>query len=143
MGYVFRSRTLSVSIERQPQEVYRFISDPQNLPKWATSFCQSVKKSRDEWIVETPLGPMKIRFVERNDFGVLDHYVSPTPDQEILNLMRVVPNGTGSEVIFTLFQLPEISNDRYAEDLGMVERDLKVLKSVLENRSKAHARPSR
>ncbi len=56
MGYVFRSRTLSVSIERQPQEVYRFISDPQNLPKWATSFCQSVKKSRDEWIVETPLG---------------------------------------------------------------------------------------
>jgi hypothetical protein len=86
---------------------------------------------------------MKIRFVERNDFGVLDHYVSPTPGQEVLNLMRVVPNGTGSEVIFTLFQLPEMSNDRYAEDLGMVERDLKVLKSVLENRSKAHARPSR
>jgi hypothetical protein len=78
---------------------------------------------------------MKIRFVERNDFGVLDHYVSPTPDQEVLNLMRVVPNGTGSEVIFTLFQLPEMSDDRYAEDLGMVERDLKVLKSVLENRS--------
>ncbi len=78
-----------------------------------------------------------------NDFGVFDHYVSPTPGQEILNLMRVVPNGTGSEVIFTLFQLPEMSNDRYAEDLGMVERDLKVLKSVLENRSKAHTRPLR
>ena len=68
---------------------------------------------------------MKIRFVERNDFGALDHYVSPTPAQEVLNLMRVVPNGTGSEVIFTLFQLPEMSNDRYAEDLGMVEREFK------------------
>lgn len=46
--------------------------------------------------------------------------------------MRVLPNGSGSEVIFTLFRLPDMSNEQFAEDVGMVERDLKTLKDVLE-----------
>lgn len=132
MVTVLRSRTLSVSIERQPGEVYAFISDPRNLPKWAETFVQSVSESGNDWIVETPQGPMKWRFVGRNDFGVLDHYVSPTQGREILNPMRVIPNGHGSEVIFTLFQSPEMSDERYAEDVGMVETDLRTLKNVLE-----------
>jgi carbon monoxide dehydrogenase subunit G len=75
MTPVLRSHTLSVSIAREPGEVYRFISDPQNLPKWAMSFCQSVRQSGDAWIVETPQGPVQIRFVARNNFEVLEHYV--------------------------------------------------------------------
>ncbi|MFC4766349.1 SRPBCC family protein [Effusibacillus consociatus] len=129
---VANSKTLGVSIECPPEKVYEFISDPENLPKWATAFCKSVTKSDGEWIVETPDGPMKIRFVERNKFGALDHYVSPMPGQEILNPMRVIPNGSGSEVIFTLFQLPGMSDDKYLEDAGLVERDLRTLKNVLE-----------
>ena len=46
--------------------------------------------------------------------------------------MRVVPNGSGSEVIFTLFKTPEMSDKQFAEDAGLVERDLRTLKSVLE-----------
>jgi len=73
------TRTLSVSIECHPDKVYEFISDPENLPKWATAFCKSVRKSNAGWFVDTPQGPMKVRFVERNDLGVLDHYVNPAP----------------------------------------------------------------
>lgn len=47
--------------------------------------------------------------------------------------MRAVPNGSGSEVIFTLFRLPDMSDAKFAEDAGMVERDLKTLKCVMEN----------
>lgn len=75
---------------------------------------------------------MKIRFAEKNDFGVLDHYVTPAQGVEVYVPMRVVPNGSGSEVIFTLFKTPEMSDKQFAEDAGMVERDLKTLKSVLE-----------
>jgi hypothetical protein len=46
--------------------------------------------------------------------------------------MRVLSNGSGSEVVFTLFQLPEMSDEQFAEDTAMVERDLKTLKNVLE-----------
>lgn len=132
MTPVLRSNTLSVSIGCPPRDVYGFISNPENLPKWATAFCLSVRKSQGEWIVETPDGPMRITFVGHNEFGVLDHYVNPAPGLEILNPMRVVPNGSGSEVLFTLFQLPNMSEENFAEDVRLVERDLRALKNILE-----------
>jgi hypothetical protein len=46
--------------------------------------------------------------------------------------MRVVPNGSGSEVIFTLFQSPDMSEEEYSEDVRLVEHDLRTLKDVLE-----------
>jgi hypothetical protein len=129
----FSSRTLSGSIDCHPDKAYRFISNLENLPKWAKAFCKSVKKSNDDWIMETPRGPMKVRFVEKNDFGVLDHYVSPTPEIEVYVPMRVLPNGSGSEVIFTMLRLSEMSDEKFVEDVEMVERDLKTLRNVLES----------
>ena len=64
-----RSRTLSISVDCQPAKVYEFVSDPANLPNWALAFCKSVTKSNDDWIMETPRRPMKVRFVETNGFG--------------------------------------------------------------------------
>lgn len=127
-----RSKTLTVSIECPPGRVYAFVSNPENLPKWATAFCQSVRRSEGDWIVETPDGPMRIKFVGHNEYGVLDHYVYPRPGLEILNPMRVIPNGSGSESIFTLFQSPAMSDEKFAEDVILVERDLKTLKGFLE-----------
>lgn len=46
--------------------------------------------------------------------------------------MRVLSNGVGSEVLFTLFRLPDMSDEKYAEDMRMVERDLRTLKDLLE-----------
>jgi hypothetical protein len=129
---VANSKTLSVSIQRKPNEVYDFISNPENLPLWAPAFCQSVSKSEGEWIVQTTDGTMKIKFVERNEFGVLDHYVTVTTGQEVLNPMRVIPNGSGCEVMFTLFQWPHMSGEKFSEDTGLVEKDLRTLKNVLE-----------
>jgi carbon monoxide dehydrogenase subunit G len=130
---VFPSRTLSVTIDCPPAKVYAFVSNPENLPQWAGGLSKSIKQSNGEWIVETPQGPMKIRFVEKNDLGVLDHYVSPTPGFEIHVPMRVLPSGSGSEVIFTIFRPPDMSDEKYAEDIGLVERDLQILKQVLES----------
>jgi hypothetical protein len=126
-------RTISVPINRSPAEVYQFASNPENLPQWVRSFCQSVSKSGDEWFMETPGGPAGIRFAPTNEFGVLDHVVTLPDGRSILNPMRVVPNGDGSEVLFTLFQLPEMSDDEFARDAGMVEVDLRTLKDLLES----------
>jgi len=75
---------------------------------------------------------MNVRFVKNNDLGVLDHYVSPAPGAEVYVPMRVLPNGSGSDVLFTLFKLPGMSDEKYAEDAGLVTRDLETLKRVLE-----------
>ena len=132
MARKFASRTLSVSIGRPSDKVYEFASNPENLPRWAKGLGKSVRKQGGEWIVETPQGPMKIRFAERNTLGVLDHYVTTPSGTEVYVPMRVLSNGAGSEVLFTLFRLPDASDERYAEDMRMVERDLRTLKDLLE-----------
>jgi len=129
---MLRSRTLSISINRDPKIVYEFVFSLNNLPKWASMAFQSIKQQNGEWIVETPQGSAKVSLTERNRFGVLDHYVKTSAGIEVFVPMRVVPNGLGSEVIFTLFQTADMSDERFTEDIRMVEQDLKHLKSIIE-----------
>jgi hypothetical protein len=132
METIMLSTTLSVSIRCSADKVYEFVSNPENLPKWAKGLGESGKKKGPDWIVDTPQGPLKINFAGPNQFGVLDHRVTTPSGDEVYVPMRVVPNGSGSEVIFILFRQPGISDARYAEDLKLVDRDLRTLKELLE-----------
>jgi len=132
METMMSSRTLSVSIRCSPDKVYEFVTDPQNLPKWAQGLGQSVRKQGPDWMVDTPQGPMKIRFADKNPFGVMDHNVTTPTGVEVYVPIRVLANGSGSEVIFTLFRLPDMTDEKYAEDMQLVERDLSALKAILE-----------
>jgi hypothetical protein len=58
--------------------------------------------------------------------------VTTTSGVEVYVPMRVLANGSGSEVVFTLFRLPDMSDEKYAEDMQLVERDLRGLKDILE-----------
>lgn len=126
------SRTLTVSIARDADAVYQFVSHPENLPRWATAFCQSVRKVDSDWVMQTPVGEMKVRFVPANAFRVADHFVSPTPGVEIYIPLRVLPNGAGCEVVFTLFRQVNMLAADFARDLELVRNDLQSLKRVLE-----------
>ena len=128
------SRTLSVSINRPTEEVYGFVANPENLPRWAPGLCTSVRKVEGGWVVETPQGPLPFRFEGRNSLGVLDHYVTVPSGEELYMPMRVVANGGGSELLFTLFRLPEMTDEQFAADADLVQRDMETLKELLESR---------
>jgi Polyketide cyclase / dehydrase and lipid transport len=131
------SRTVSVSIDCPPTRAYDFVCDPANLPQWAAGLGQSVSRVADEWIVQTSSGPMRLRFVERNELGVLDHRVILESGEEIFVPMRVVANGAGSEIMVTVFRLPGMTAEAFARDVGLVEQDLKTLKRTLEGKPTA------
>ena len=132
MGSLLPCRILSVSIDCPPERVYAFVRQPENLPRWAGGLGTAVRKTSDGWIVETADGPLGLAFVADNAFGVLDHRVTLAPGVDVLNPMRVVANGAGSEVSFTLFQLPGMTAEKFAEDARLVERARKNLKALLE-----------
>ncbi len=132
MATMYQSRNLSVQINRNPRDVYNFTSVPENFPRWASGLGKSLKRVAGEWVAETPQGPMKVRFTGRNEFGILDHYVMPEPGVEIYIPLRVIPNGSGSELIFTLFRLSDMSDEKFAADVDWVIRDLTALKTLLE-----------
>lgn len=132
MADTFESRTVTVRIARPWPDVYAFAAAPENLPRWASGLARSLKHVDGEWLVDTPAGPARLRFAARNDFGILDHYVTVRPGVDIYIPMRVIANGTGSEVIFTLFRLPGMTDEAFARDAEWVERDLTALKALLE-----------
>jgi hypothetical protein len=128
-------RHLSIYIGRRPAEVYAFASDPRNLPRWAAGLARSeVTQDGDAWVAEAPFGTARIRFAVPNEFGVMDHDVELESGVAVHNPMRVVPNGEGSEFIFTLFRQPGMDDDQFAADRQAVEHDLRALKELLERR---------
>lgn len=130
---MLKSKTVSISIDCDPETAYEFVANLENLPRWARGLGSSVKQANGEWVAETPQGPAKIRLARRNDLGILDHYVSLSPGVEVFVPMRVVPNGRGSEVISTVFQQAGMTDEKHAEDVRLVKRDLENLKDVIEN----------
>ena len=100
---------ISERINRSPAEVYAYVSKVENLPHWA----QGV----------TP--EMNIRFATQNAFGVLDHWAS-VDGQTFYNPMRVIEDGAGSEIVFTL-------RDGSEADRAAITEDLATLKRILES----------
>ena len=130
------STHLSESIDRPADEVYEYASDPANLPEWAPGLGTSVEKVGGEWFVETSMGRVGFAFVERNDHGVLDHDVTLPSGETIHNPMRVIRDGTGSEVVFTLRRHPNMKDEEFARDAEAVAADLARLKRLLESTSR-------
>jgi hypothetical protein len=46
--------------------------------------------------------------------------------------MRLIANGRGCELLFTLFREPDITDERYNGDANFVQSDLSRLKQLLE-----------
>jgi hypothetical protein len=129
---MYRAHTVSVGIAVDPRTVYTYASNPANLPVWAPGFVKSIQEQGGQWIADTNLGQARFRFAPVNAFGILDHDVE-LASGTFHNPMRVIPNGTGCEVLFTLVQLPGISDEQFQADLDTVRADLNKLRTVVEH----------
>lgn len=128
------SRTVSVRINRPFRTVYDFLAAPENWNGWARGLGKSIRRSQDGWIADTDEGTIKIRFTPKNDFGIVDHYVRRKSGVEIYVPMRLITNGSGCELLFTLFRETDMSDERYAADMEFVKQDLNALKTIVEKR---------
>ncbi|HWJ10440.1 SRPBCC family protein [Micromonospora chersina] len=126
------SRHLSVHIDRPVAEVYAFVSDPRNLPRWAPGLGSSVVREDGEWFVETPEGRARVTFAPRNEYGVLDHEVVTPSGQTVYVPLRAIADGDGCEVVFTVRRAPGMTDAEFDRDAGLVNSDLALLKKVLE-----------
>lgn len=127
-------RHVSISIDCPPEVAYAFASDPRNLPRWAAGLAKSeVTQDGDAWIATAPFGKVRIVFASANAFGVLDHDVTLESGESVRNPMRVLPNGKGSEFVFTLMKREGMSDRQFADDRAAILHDLKTLKRLLES----------
>jgi hypothetical protein len=134
MDGLLEVKNISVSIHRPPRDVYAFITNGENVPRWAEGLGTAIRRLDGEWMAEGPVGRVRVRFTPPNDLGVADHDVVLESGVTVHNPIRVVPNGSGSTVIFTLLRQPGVSARQFEQDAKAVEKDLGTLKAILEQR---------
>jgi len=126
------SRTITVRIHRPFNTVFEFLADPANWNQWAFGLGKNIRQSKDGWIADSDGGIARIRFTPRNNFGVVDHTVLRSSGQRVYVPMRLIVNGSGCELLFTLFREPAMSDAQFDSDAGFVQRDLDRLKRLME-----------
>ncbi len=127
-------RHISISIDRKPSDVYDFVANPRNLPAWASGLSGSkIHQEGEDWISDSPMGRVKIRFAPKNSFGIVDHDVTLASGETFANPFRVIANRDGSELTFALFRQPEMSDADYERDAKTIASDLAAVKKILES----------
>lgn len=112
--------------------MYDFVADPANLPRWAAGLTQGEVRMRgDALVADSPMGEVVVRFVPRNDFGVVDHDVTLPSGETVNNPFRVLAHPEGAEVLFTVRQLAA-TDEEFERDCGLVAADLGRLAALLE-----------
>lgn len=127
------AETHSITIGRKPEEVFDFLADINNWTQFSL-FAKKVEYLGDErWLVHSPQGEVVVTTMFDRQRGLLDHYAEPSPGMKILFPYRVVPNEDQSELMFTLFQPPGLSDEHFVEQRKWVFEDFKRIKNIIES----------
>jgi hypothetical protein len=128
----WRAEHLSQAIDRDPTEVAAFAGNPENLPLWAAGLSAGIRFEDGRWVTDSPMGTVEVAFVGPIEAGVLDHDVTLPDGTVVHNPLRVLRNDQGSEVVFTLYRRPHLSDEDFDRDATMVRADLERLRRILE-----------
>ncbi len=126
------STHVSTHVARPASEVAAFVADPSLLPQWAAGLGGTVEARDGRWFADSPMGEVEVRFVPANEHGVVDHDVTLPDGTVVTNPMRVIADGPGCEVVFTVRRSPGADDEAYAADVAAVRADLETLRRVLE-----------
>jgi hypothetical protein len=126
------SRTITVRIDRPFDQVYGFLVDPANWNQWAFGLGKNLRQSSSGWVTDSGGATANVRFTPRNSFGVVDHTVTRANGDMVHVPMRLIVNGGGCELLFTLFREPNMSDALFASGANFVQRDLDGLKGLME-----------
>jgi hypothetical protein len=109
-----QSRTVTTVLEAPRDEVFGYLSEVENLPRWATEFARELRYE-DGWAkVVNGLGEFYFTIDADPDTGVIDMYAGPSPDELALFPTRVVELADGATAYsFTMFQPPEMPDELF------------------------------
>jgi hypothetical protein len=118
------SRTVTTVLPAPREEVFRYLSDIEKLPEWATEFARELKRDGDRYKVVNNLGEYFFEIDADPDTGVIDMYAGREPDQMALFPTRAVqlPDGR-TAYTFTMFQGPEMPDELFASQHESLQRE--------------------
>ena len=118
------SRTVTTVLEAPKEQVFDYLSQIANLPKWASEFARELKYEDGKAKVVNGLGEFYVSIDADPDTGVIDMYAGPTESELALFPTRVValPTG-GSAFLFTMFQGAEMPDELFESQYQSLLRE--------------------
>jgi len=123
-----QTMTKTVHLHAAREKVFGYLSNIENLPEWAVSFCTELKREGDDYKVVNPGGELYFTIDANEATGVVDMIAGPQKDMMGAWPGRVMelPDGT-SLFAFTCVKCPEISNEEFAQQCASIDEELEIL----------------
>ena len=119
-----RSETVTTVLPARKGEVFAYLAEIENLPRWATEFARELKVENGRHKVVNWLGEFFFAMEADEATGVIDMRAGPTESEMALFPTRVVelPDGR-SAFTFTMFQGPGSSDDLFESQHASLVRE--------------------
>jgi uncharacterized protein YndB with AHSA1/START domain len=129
-----QAETRSIAISAPPRAVFELLADGARLPEWAPGFAPEVEAKGEDglWLVGSGEGQFKIRIRTSIEAGTVD-FLSAA-DERLGAFSRVIPNGEGSEFLFTLQFPPGTDSEAIEAQMRVVKEELEAVRSLAEGR---------
>jgi hypothetical protein len=107
-------RTVSITVAAPRDLVFNFLANIENLPDWATEFCERLELRQGSWWAYTSQGELLVGAEASAATGVIDLHAGPAPDQLGLFPIRVLPLGPRRSLVsFTFIQAEGLPDELY------------------------------
>jgi hypothetical protein len=133
------THTVTVTIDAPLATVAADLADPTTHHQWATEFFAGPVRPGEggEFIAPVPMlgGEVRHRIDADVGRGILDLYFAPdgAPWGPPIPV-RLVPNGDGTDVLWTLARFPGVSDQAWQQGLASMAHELDALKRRHEER---------
>jgi len=127
------THTQTSQFKSNPEKLFAFISNIENLPKWATAYVISMRKVDDDYIVTTPKGDMYQEIKSDIKTGVIDLYGGPSKDQMWVWPARVTSDNMGGSILaFSCIQMPNQSDEEFGMQCAALEEEFSNIRKLVD-----------
>lgn len=130
-----RTKTKSVAIAAAPANVFAYLADGANWPRWAVHNVLSASLRKDgNWDVKTPRGTAELKLKFDEGAGILDHDLVYADGAKRTVPGRLIACAGGAVVIMTFIKPFAMSESDFASDMARIDDELATLRADIEAR---------
>ncbi len=127
-----RSRTVTAVFPAPKERVFGYMSDIENLPRWANEFARELRRDGDDYKVVNNLGEFFFEIRGDEKTGVVDMYAGPDKERMAVFPARAVelPDGR-TAYSFTMFQSPGMPDELFEAQYASLRREFENIERIL------------
>jgi Polyketide cyclase / dehydrase and lipid transport len=124
------ARSATITVDAPAEQVFAYLSDVENLPRWATEFARELRFQDGRHVVVNGLGEFVFTLEADEATGVIDMYAGPNDEELALFPTRVVPlPGGRSAFTFTMFRGPDMPKELFESQHASLIRELENVRA--------------